>query len=147
LEWEVEDFTEAQGRAVEATCRERGAWPIRFVPPRRHRVALFGRHDVGPTLRMPEQLGDRHLLSDEAEWDASALAMEPDLLPALADAIRVLGGELPQGFSLRATWTGSEVRYDCVLTVEELAGLVLASGLNEFTCYRVPPRHQSVSSQ
>jgi hypothetical protein len=91
---------------------------------------------------MPEQLDDRHLLSDEAEWDAPAWAMEPDLLPALAEAIRVLGDELPQGFSLRATWAGSEVRHDCVLTAQELAELVLASSLNEFTRYRVPPRIQ-----
>lgn len=96
---------------------------------------------------MPEQSDDgRHLLSVHAEWDAPAWAMEPDLLPPLAQAVRVLGEELPQGFSLRATWVGSEMRHEQVLTAEELASLVLASQLNEFTSYRVPPNAQTDAS-
>jgi hypothetical protein len=90
---------------------------------------------------MPEQSDSgRHLLSDHATWDAPAWAMEPDLLPPLAEAVRVLGEELPQGFSLRATWVGSEVRHEHVLTADQLASLVLASQLDEFTSYKVPPR-------
>jgi hypothetical protein len=137
---DVEGLTEEQGRAIEARCRERGAWPVRFRPPRRRRIALLGPREVGPTLSMPEQLDSgRHLLSDHATWDAPAWAMEPDLLPLLAEAVRVLGDELPQGFSLRATWVGSEARHEHVLTADNLVGLVLASRLNEFTSYRVPP--------
>jgi hypothetical protein len=72
--------------------------------------------------------------------------MEPDLLPPLAEAVRVLGEELPQGFSFRATWAGSEVRDEQVLTAEALAGLVLAAHLNEFFCYRVPTRAHRATS-
>jgi hypothetical protein len=104
LELEVGRLTEEQGRAVEAKCRERGAWPVRFAPRRRRRFALFGPREAAPALRMPENVGDRHLLSDAAEWDAPAWAMEPELLPPFAEAVRVLGEELPQGFALRATW-------------------------------------------
>jgi hypothetical protein len=148
LELDVEGLTEDQGRMIEARCRERGAWPVRFSPLRRRRLALFGPREVGPTLSMPEQLDrERHLLSEHAEWDAPAWAMQPDLLPPLADAVRVLGEELPQGFTLRATWTGSEVRDEQVLTVEALASLVLAAQLNEFTSYRVPPRAQTTTSE
>jgi hypothetical protein len=137
LELEVEGLTEEQGRAVETKCRERRAWPVRFVLQRRRRFALIGPRGAGPALRMPENVGDRHLLSDAAEWEAPAWAMEPELLPAFAEAVRVLGDELPQGFALRATWVGSEVREERVLSADELAELVLASQLNEFTRYRV----------
>ena len=83
--------------------------------------------------------GDRHLVTDDAEWDAIAWTMDPELLPALAEAMRVLGEKLPQGFALRATWVGSEVREVRVVSADELIDLVLASRLNEFTSYRVPP--------
>jgi hypothetical protein len=53
--------------------------------------------------------------------------------------MRVLGDELPQGFAFRATWGGSEVRHDVEVDAQRLAELVLASELNEFTRYRVPP--------
>jgi hypothetical protein len=117
LELEVEGLTDEQGRAVEAKCRERGAWPVRFALRRRRRFALFGPRAAGPGLRMPENVGDRHLLSDAAEWDAPA--MEPELLPPFAEAVRVLGEELPQGFALRATWVGSKVREERVLGADE----------------------------
>jgi hypothetical protein len=78
-------------------------------------------------------------LSDEAEWDAQAWAMRPELLPPLAEAARVLGEQLPQGFAFRACWVGSEVREERILSAAELADLILASRLNEFTLYRVPP--------
>ena len=66
--------------------------------------------------------------------------MEPELLPPFAEAVRVLGEELPQGFALRATWDGSAVCEERTLSADELADLVLASQLNEFTRYRVPAR-------
>lgn len=53
------------------------------------------------------------------------------------------GDSLPQGFTLRATWVGSEVREERDLDADELASIVLASGLNEFTLYRVPARSSS----
>ena len=90
---------------------------------------------------MPDALdSDHHLLSDEAEWDAPVWAMQAELLPPLAEAIRVLGEQLPQGFAFRATWVGSDVREERILSADELANLILASQLNEFTQYRVPPR-------
>jgi hypothetical protein len=141
LELEVEGLTEEQGRAIEAKCRERGAWPVGFMPRRRRRFAVFNPRWVGPALSMPEQSDSGlHLLSDAADWDAPAWAMEPELLAPLAEAMRVLGDELPQGFALRATWVGSEIREERVLSADELAALALASQLNEFTRYRVPAR-------
>lgn len=141
LELIVDELTEEQGRTVERVCQERDAWPVHYAPRRRRRWAIFGPREVGPALWMPEQLDKgHHLLSDEAEWDAPAWAMEPELLPRFAEAIRILGEELPQGFTLRATWVGSEIREERELDADDLADLALASSLNEFTRYRVPPR-------
>lgn len=133
LELSVEDLTEEQGRAVAARTRE--AWPIRFAQPRR--FPLFGKRDNELWLR--ESLRDgRELLTDEAEPEAPAWDMDRAHLPAFAESIRILGEELSQGFTLRATWTGSPVRQEQTLTAAELAEVALASQLNEFTRYRVP---------
>ena len=139
LELNIEGLTDAQGRAIERKCRERDAWPIEYLPPCEKRV-WFRRRSFGPGLWLPESLNGRHLLSDEAIWDAPAWAMEPDLLRPFADAMRVLGEEVPQGFDFRATWVGSEVRHERVVSADQLAQLVLDSQLNEFTRYRVPAR-------
>ena len=89
---------------------------------------------------MPAVLAGEGVLSEEAEWDAPAWAMRPEVLPPLADAVRVLGEQLAQGFAFRATWVGSEVREERILSAHELADLILVSQLNEFTVYRVPPK-------
>ncbi len=68
------------------------------------------------------------------------MGVEPALLPQFAATMRILGECLPQGFTLRATWVGSGVREECEIGAGELANLALASGLNEFTRYRVPAR-------
>ncbi len=128
FELDVENLTMEQAKRVEAACHERGAWP---VGPGRARGRL--------RLGMPESIGDgRHILSDDAIWDAPAWAMAPDLLPLLAETMRVLGDALPQGFAFRATWVGSEVRHEVEIDAQRLAELVLVSELNEFTRYRVP---------
>jgi hypothetical protein len=138
LEIVVEDLTEEQGRAVEFRCREQAAWPVQFKPARQRRFAVLGPHR-GPQLYMPDRLDDgRELLGDDAEWDAPAWVMNEGVLPALAASVRLLGMELPQGFTFRATWVGSAVRQERVLTADALARIVLDSALNQFTLYRVP---------
>ncbi len=89
---------------------------------------------------MPEEVDHDHVLSDDADGDADAWLMRPHLLRPLAEALLVLGEDLPQGFTFRATWTGSPARTHTVLRADELAALVLASGLDEHTAYQVPAR-------
>src|SRR4051812_26389645 len=102
LKLDVERLTAEQAQAVEIACRRRKAWPIRSAPPRRGSTLGHPRH-AGPELRMPDRDDSgNELLSDQATWDAPAWKMEPTLLPSFAEAIRVLGEELPQGFTLRA---------------------------------------------
>lgn len=139
LQVDVDGLTTRQGHAIEAACRQRGAWPVWCRPPVRRRT-LFGPRIRPLELYLPDADGGRDLLTDDAEWDAPSWAMEPDLLPRLAATIHVLDEHLPQGFAFRATWVGSTMRHERQVTVEELADLVLGSQLNEFTRYRVPPQ-------
>jgi hypothetical protein len=140
FELDVDGLTEHQGQVIEAKCAERGAWPVRLTPPRRRRFAVLGQRVTLAALSMPDADGGRDLLSDQAEVDAPTWRMDPDLLPRLADTIHILGEELAQGFALRATWAGSPVSYERLVTATDLALLVLACQLNKFTLYRVPPR-------
>ncbi len=137
IELGVEGLSEAQGRAIEAACAEPGAWPLRYAPLRRRRLALFGPRQTVPGLWVPDE---QDLLADDADTDMPSWAMEPAARRRFAETIEVLGQELPQGFSLRATWVGSEVRHERQLSAEELAALARASQLNEFTRYLVPGR-------
>lgn len=146
LQVDVDGLSTQQGQAIETACRQRGAWPVRFKPPRR-RFTLLGPRNDQPELSLPDADNGRHLLSDHAEWDAPVWAMEPDLLPRLAATVHLLDEQLPQGFALRATWTGSVVRRERQVTATELAQLILASQLNEFTRYRVPPQEPTDSSR
>ncbi len=147
LKLDVDGLTEHQGRVIETRCAERGAWPVRLTPPRRRSFAVLGQRETPPTLSMPDANGGRDLLSDQAEVGAPAWRMDPDLLPRLADTIHILGEELAQGFALRATWAGSPVRYERLVTATDLALLALACQLNEFTVYRVPPRARTHPAQ
>jgi hypothetical protein len=131
---EVDDLGEEQAQMIERLCGE-NAWPV-LLHRRRRFFGLLRGGEV--ELYVPDALGDQHILTDDAMWDADAWEMEPSLLPLLADTIRILGEAVPQGFSFRATWVGDEVREDVELNAEALAGLALASRLNEFTRYRVP---------
>ena len=65
--------------------------------------------------------------------------MEPEARRKLAETLRWLGTELQQGFTFRATWLGSPVEDEVVVSADELAALAADSKLNEFTRYRVPP--------
>ena len=140
FELDVEDLTMEQAETVAAASVQRGAWPVGFGRARGRWRGLFRARAEGRLMfEMPASTGDgRHILSDDAIWDAPAWAMVPELLPLLAETTRVLADELPQGFALRATWVGSEVRQEVEIDAERLAELVLASELNEFTRYRVP---------
>lgn len=128
---EVPDLAWEQADAVERACREPGHWPV-VAGPRSRR-----RREQPPTLWMPEALDGRHLLSDEADWEAPAWDMDRDLLRLLAATIGTLAEHLPQGFAFRATWGGDEVREEREVSPGELRRIVLGSELNQYTRYVV----------
>jgi hypothetical protein len=129
LEIDVPNLTFAQADAVAKEVEVRRTWPISV-----ERKGLIRKQ---PRLFAPSDVDGAHLLADEAEWDEPAWKMNESLLPRLAETIRVLGEILPQGFTFRATWVSDPTRDEKVLLATELAELVLASELNEYTSYRV----------
>lgn len=137
LELTVPDLTEQQGRRIRDRSIGEATWPIGFSSRQRRFPWLRAR---GPFLWLPEEHGGQDLLGDDATWNAAWWAMNEQALPAFAAAIELLGQELDQGFSLRATWVGSEICSTRTLSVRELADLARASRLNEFTSYVVPDR-------
>lgn len=139
---EVDGLTEAQGQAIEQECQARNTWPVHYRPPSRITRWLQPSRGRRRSLHMPDRNADgQELLDDNATWDAPAWSMTADVLRSLAEAMHVLGANLPQGFTFRATWSGpSEVRHEVVLTADELADLAGRSQLNEFTLYVVSPR-------
>ncbi len=139
VELTIEGATPEQGEAVEAACRQRNAWPIEYFSGGIQKRLFRKPRLAEPSLRMPEDIDGRHLLSDEADWDQRSWDLEPELRPKLAETFRILGKLIPQGFSFRAAWDGDEVRATNVLTAEELAELAARSQINEYTLYVVPP--------
>ena len=136
LRLHVARLTPEQARVVEGRCRAQAAWPVQARAVRRGVL----RRLTDWVLHMPAEVSGEDLLSDDAEWDADAWRLQPHLLTPLATAVRVLGCELPQGFTFSAAWTGSAAQTDIVLSAEDLAAVVMASGLREHVAYRVPPR-------
>ena len=140
MELAAQNVTAEQGEAIEAATREREAWPVHYVPTHSERRRLFKRRAVGASLVMPDRMGSRYLLSDQAIWDEPFWDLEPEFRPKLATSFRILGEFLPQGFRFRATWVGDEVRETFSLSADELAERAAASAINEYTVYLVPPR-------
>jgi hypothetical protein len=139
LQLDVGDLTRDQGMAIEEACQRPHAWPVAFTAGGVRRRLFRSGMAVPAALGIPEEVEGRHVLSDAAEWDAPAWDFEHDVRPRLARTLRILGEHLPQGFSLRATWIGDEVRDERTVTAEALAQLAADSELNEFTRYVVAP--------
>ena len=139
VELDVQGVTPEQGEAVEVACRERDAWPIEYGRGGLKRRLLRKPKRIEPNLWMPDGLGERGLISDRALWDEPFWDFEPEFRPKLAEAFRILGEFVPQGFTFRAAWVGDEVRHTKTLTADELADLAAASQINKYTLYVVPP--------
>jgi len=131
------DLDEPRGLAAQAAARERGAWPLHYVPGRVER-RWYGIHkSFPPELWLPTDVDGAPILSPGDQRDQPTLGMNPVLLPRLAQAIAVVAEVFPGGFTFRATFAGSPVTGTATATPEELEALILESGLNEFTRYRV----------
>ena len=139
VELDAQGVTPEQGEAVEAACRQRDAWPIHYIRGGRRKRLLRKPKRTEPHLWMPDAIDGRYLLSDQADWDQPFWDLEPEFRPKLAEAFRILGEFVPQGFKFRATWGGDEVRETKTLTADELADLAAASQINEYTLYVVSP--------
>ena len=77
------------------------------------------------------------LLSDDAEWNADAWAMRPDILEQLARTVQILADEGPPNLCLEALWIGERPRETARVTAAELVMLARSSRLGTRTRYEL----------
>lgn len=128
---EIDDLSYERADEIVATCSVPEGLPLRRSP----RPWVIGRK-APPRLYVSESYEGRDVLSSSANWNASTWAMDPDLVPRLAETLRCLCNHVAEGFVFFAGWPGDDDRERMVLC-HELVELVLASGLHPKTRYRV----------
>ena len=135
---ELASLSEERAEAAAQECADRNAWPLQFVPGRVEK-RWFGVEKAYPTvIELPTESGGP-VLALEAERDADALVMREEAAARIATTVEIISDHFPDGFTFRATYSGSPVRHDETLSAEDLADRIRASELNEFTRYPVPP--------
>jgi len=77
------------------------------------------------------------LLSDEADWNADAWAMRPEVLEQLARTLQILVEEGPPNLSVEALWVGEAPREIVQVTAAKLVTLARSSGLGTRTRYEL----------
>lgn len=75
------------------------------------------------------------LLTDEADWNAEAWTMRPEVLDPLARTLSTLAERGPEGMTAEALWVGEKADREQKVTVRELAALARASRLGTHTRY------------
>ena len=77
------------------------------------------------------------LLSDQADWNADAWAMRPEVLEQLARTLQILVEEGPPNLAVEALWVGETPRETIAVTAAELVTLARLSGLGTRTRYEL----------
>ena len=80
------------------------------------------------------------LLGDDADWNAEAWAMRPEILEQLALTLQILADEGPPNLSVEALWAGEAPSETARVTPSELAELARSSRLGTRTRYELAPR-------
>ena len=75
------------------------------------------------------------MLTDQADWDADAWAMRPEVLEPLARTLSTLAERGPEGMTVEALWAGEKPAREQRVTIRELADLARASQLGTHTRY------------
>jgi hypothetical protein len=75
------------------------------------------------------------MLTDEADWNAEAWAMRPEVLAPLARTLSTLAERGPEGMTVEAIWVGEKPDREQKVTVRKLAALARASRLGTHTRY------------
>lgn len=98
-------------------------------------------------LGIPETVGQRDLLHDDAMWDMPHWVLVDDVADEIGLTIETLGEMLDQGFIFMATWVTSSVLLEFTLPAPYLASLIRRGRINEFTRYRVAPKRSRPTAE
>jgi hypothetical protein len=79
------------------------------------------------------------LLSDDADWNADAWVMRPEILEQLARTLEILSDEGPPNLFVEALWLGEAPSVTTSVTRSELVELARSSRLGTRTRYELTP--------
>jgi hypothetical protein len=77
------------------------------------------------------------LLADDADWDAVAWSLRPEIRDSLARTIEMFGESLGTEFTFEAIWIGDKVRERQTVDLAELVDLARRGALGTRTRYLV----------
>jgi hypothetical protein len=77
------------------------------------------------------------LLSDDADWNATAWSMRDEVLDPLKRTLMWLASELPNGFTVEVLWQGDAVQQEVHLTADEIGDMAATGRLGTHVRYVV----------
>jgi hypothetical protein len=134
---ELPGLTDERGAALSDECEAVGAWPVEFVEGRVEKRWFGIEKFYPPVIELATSDADGSILAPTAARDAASIDMRAAALPRLALTTKLIADHFPEGYVFRATWSGAPIQIDEHVTPNQLAELIHASALNEFTRYRV----------
>lgn len=103
-------------------------------------ASLFGRGD--PRLSISEAGGGGcacSMLTEQADWNAPAWDVRPELLQPLANTLAFISERAPAGFVLEALWAGDNPEKSVEISIDDLLDLVRENRMGTKTRYIVRP--------
>jgi hypothetical protein len=98
---------------------------------------LFRRATRDLNISEPGQGCACSMLHDDADWDAPAWRMRPELLPQLASTLAKNREHSSEPFTFQALWVGDDVYHEPQLSVDELRGIIESDQIGTDTRYTV----------
>jgi hypothetical protein len=77
------------------------------------------------------------MLHEDADWDASAWLMRPEVLPRLASTLANVREHSSEPFTFETLWVGDDVYYERRMSLDELRAIVESGQIGNHTRYTV----------
>ena len=98
---------------------------------------LFRRATCDLNICEPGQGCACSMLHDDADWNAPAWRMRPEVLPQLASTLTKIREHSSEPFTFQAIWVGDDVDHERHVSVDELRGIIESDQIGTDTRYAV----------
>ena len=92
-------------------------------------------HDLN--ISEPTQGCGCSLLADDADWDAPAWSMRPEVLPQLSATLAAIRQHTAKGFVFQALWVGETAFHDKQVSPEDMQAIVESGQISTDSRYLV----------